>query len=142
MGADGFVVSHVLAPWAVDAKGRSVPTRFSIDADTLTQVVDHGLGIVYPVVVDPKFTSTWWNKTLYFNKTESAVVAAGAATTAWIAGYFGLPGTVISGVLVGYASAFAIYTGAGECGKLVSYGGYPAAVPQPYWGSKAGGYCK
>jgi hypothetical protein len=142
VGADGFVVSHVLAPWAVDADGRSVPTRFVVDGSTLTQVVDHGLGVVYPVVANPKFTSTWWNKTLYFNMTESAVVASGGATAAWIAHYFGLPGSVISGVLAGYASAFGLYTATGKCGKLVFYVGYPAPVPQPYWVSEAGGYCK
>jgi len=135
VGADGFVVSHVLAPWAVDAEGRSVPTRFSINGDALTQTIDHGVATAYPVVADPKFTSTWWNKTLYFSKTESAVVVAGGATAAWIAHYFGLPGAVISGVLAAYASAFGIYTAAGKCGKLVWYVGYPAPVPQPYWGS-------
>ena len=108
----------------------------------MTQVVNHGLGVAYPVVVDPKFTPTWWNQTLYFNKTESAVVAAGGVTAAWIAHYFGLPGAVISGVLTTYGSAFGIYVAAGKCGKLVWYVGYLAPVPQPYWGSEAGGYCK
>ena len=143
VGPDGFVVSHVLAPWAVDANGDSVPTHFAIDGNTLTQVINHDSpGVAYPVVADPTFTHTWWNQTLYFNKTETAVVAAGAASAAWIAHYFGLAGSVISGVLSGYVSAFGIYAAAGKCGKLVMYVGYPTPVPQPYWGGEAGGYCK
>ena len=142
VGPDGFVVSHVMAPWAVDAKGNSVPTHFSIDGDSLTEVIDLGAATAYPVVADPKFTHSWWNQTLYFNKTETAVFAAGGAAAGWIAHYFGLTGSVISGVLTGYASAFGIYIAAGKCGKLVMYIGYPTPVPQPYWGGEAGGYCK
>ena len=142
VGTDGGVVQHVEAPWAYDANGSPVETRYIVAGNTLIQEVPHGQGVVYPVVADPKFTQTWWNKTLYFNKTESAVVAAGAGSAAWIANYFGLPGKVISGAFGGYASAFTVYTAAGKCGKLVWYVGYPAPVPQPYWGNEAGGYCK
>ncbi|MCB2412186.1 hypothetical protein LGT39_04890 [Demequina sp. TTPB684] len=142
VAADGWVIAHIEAPWAMDAEGRPVPTAYEVSGTVLTQVIAHGDGYAYPIVADPKFTQTWWNKTLYFNKTESAVVAAGAASASWIAGYFGLPGRVISGALAGYASAFGIYAAAGKCGKLVWYVGYPTPVPQPYWGGEAGGYCK
>lgn len=41
--------------WARDAAGKEVPTRYSVDGNTLTQIVDHkGLDTVtYPVVADP-----------------------------------------------------------------------------------------
>lgn len=59
VGADGFVVSHVLAPWAVDANGNSVPTHFSIDGDNLTQIIEHDPGTAYPVVADPRISFGW-----------------------------------------------------------------------------------
>lgn len=41
--------------WAQDAAGRSVPTRYEVEGNTLTQIVyHHGVeGIAYPVVADP-----------------------------------------------------------------------------------------
>lgn len=49
------VVARVAAPWAVDAAGRAVPTRFEVSADGITQVVEHRVGrVTYPVVADPK----------------------------------------------------------------------------------------
>jgi len=45
----------VFAPaWAVDADGKSVPTRYEISDDTLIQIVEHQ-GAAYPVTADP-----WW----------------------------------------------------------------------------------
>lgn len=50
----GTVVSQVAAPWATDATGAAVPTRFTTDGTSLTQVVDHrGGGHAYPIVADP-----------------------------------------------------------------------------------------
>ncbi len=48
----GRVVGGFAAPWAVDAAGAGVSTRFEIVGDTLVQVVDHR-GATYPVVADP-----------------------------------------------------------------------------------------
>ncbi|MFD3873140.1 hypothetical protein [Streptomyces sp. NPDC058623] len=50
----GATVSQVAAPWAADANGAPVPTRFTTDGASLTQVVDHrGGGHAYPIVADP-----------------------------------------------------------------------------------------
>lgn len=40
-------------PWATDASGDPVSTWYEVDGDTVTQVVDHGGRIEYPVVADP-----------------------------------------------------------------------------------------
>lgn len=49
-------VGHIDTPWAIDAHGVSVPTRFIVADGNLTQVVDHGTtGVAYPVVADPKY---------------------------------------------------------------------------------------
>ena len=48
-------IVQVAAPWAVDAEGRAVPTRFELRGGVLTQVVDHRVGdFAYPIVADPK----------------------------------------------------------------------------------------
>lgn len=41
--------------WAQDAAGKSVPTRYTVQGDTLTQVVEHRdlAGVSYPIVADP-----------------------------------------------------------------------------------------
>lgn len=51
---DGALTAIIDAPWAKDATGASVPTRYVISGSTLTQIVDHE-GAVYPVIADP-----WW----------------------------------------------------------------------------------
>ncbi|MGN6610474.1 MAG: hypothetical protein ACTHLJ_01750 [Angustibacter sp.] len=50
------VVGTVAAPWARDARGRSLPTHYRLQADgTLRQVVDTR-GATFPVVADPKYS--------------------------------------------------------------------------------------
>jgi hypothetical protein len=55
-GANGAPIMVVDAPWAVDAHGVSLPTSFTVENGTITQVVDTA-GAVFPVVSDP---SAWW----------------------------------------------------------------------------------
>jgi len=55
VGPDGGVVAQVERPWAVDAEGRHVPTRYEVRGSTIRQVVDHRTrDVAYPVVADPK----------------------------------------------------------------------------------------
>ncbi|WP_102510011.1 hypothetical protein [Sanguibacter massiliensis] len=50
-------VGMLAAPWATDAEGVSVPTRYEVEGSTLTQVVDHASGgFGYPVTADPWIT--------------------------------------------------------------------------------------
>ncbi|MDQ0647295.1 hypothetical protein QFZ53_001491 [Microbacterium natoriense] len=41
--------------WAQDAAGKSVPTRYTVEGNTLTQIVEHQnlTGVTYPIVADP-----------------------------------------------------------------------------------------
>lgn len=48
----GKVLGAFGAPWAVDASGRSVPTTFAVEGNTLVQRVPHR-GYSYPVIADP-----------------------------------------------------------------------------------------
>lgn len=52
---EGVVKAEFEPAWAQDAAGIDVPTRYSVEGNTLTQIVDHkGLeGVAYPVVADP-----------------------------------------------------------------------------------------
>lgn len=52
---EGAVKAYFEPAWATDAEGKSVPTRYVIDGNSLTQVVDHKCfeHVAYPVVADP-----------------------------------------------------------------------------------------
>lgn len=53
-------VGVVAAPWATDANGVSVPTRYEVEGSRLTQVVDHvGGGFAYPIAADPSLSFGW-----------------------------------------------------------------------------------
>lgn len=47
-----YIVSCFEAPWAVDAAGNRVATRFALEEDGFVQIVDSG-DAVYPIVSDP-----------------------------------------------------------------------------------------
>jgi hypothetical protein len=56
LDAEGRSIGALEAPWAVDAAGVAVPTRFEVvDRDTFVQVVEHRTVATYPVYADP-----WW----------------------------------------------------------------------------------
>ncbi|PPF90529.1 hypothetical protein C5C03_01160 [Clavibacter michiganensis] len=54
-GSGSISAGHIADPWAVDAAGRPIPTRFALEGDTLVQTID-AEGAAYPVVVDPLVT--------------------------------------------------------------------------------------
>lgn len=50
----GEMLGGVAPPWAKDANGVDVPTRYEVDGLSITQVVDHTSGqYTYPIVADP-----------------------------------------------------------------------------------------
>lgn len=58
--ASGEVIAVVMAPWAKDANGKTVPTHFTTDGKTLTQHIAHqAKGVQYPVVADPVILPAW-----------------------------------------------------------------------------------
>lgn len=142
----GLQVGVIAAPWATDADGVSVPTRYEVEGSTLSQVVDHVAGnSAYPIAADPKVTVSWWNTTVYLNKRDMndlAFVAGGAALVARRIPNPALRGAVeVSGTGIATAAAWAL--GRGKCMKFVFYGHiFGPKVPQLYGGSEAGGYCR
>lgn len=54
--ADGSMIGGFFPAWAVDATGESVPTRYELAGDVLTQVVEHhSTEATYPIVADPAY---------------------------------------------------------------------------------------
>ncbi|WP_146245086.1 hypothetical protein [Curtobacterium sp. MCLR17_045] len=56
--ASGMPVGFVDAPWAVDANGADVPTKFVVSGNVVTQQIDTSApGVQFPVVADPSLWS-------------------------------------------------------------------------------------
>jgi hypothetical protein len=53
--AYGEPLGAIAAPWALDANGESIPTRYEVSGTTLTQVVEHTAKDAYPIVADPTY---------------------------------------------------------------------------------------
>ncbi|SDR79479.1 hypothetical protein SAMN04489860_0074 [Paraoerskovia marina] len=131
------------APWAKDANGSDVETWYTAEGNSLVQHVVHDEGSAYPITADPKGTRTWWNTTLYFNRKETKLFAAGTAFTGTVTAWFPtIPTQVVGRLLQVYAGTFGVYFASGKCGKLVTYAHVANFVPQPYSGKEAGGYCR
>lgn len=52
-GSDGYVLGSFAAPWAVDAAGAPVATRYSLRGATLVQHVSFTGASAFPIVADP-----------------------------------------------------------------------------------------
>lgn len=52
------LIGEVQAPWAVDADGNELKTRFEIDGNTLSQGISTTDSTAFPVVADPSIV--WW----------------------------------------------------------------------------------
>lgn len=52
-----LLVGEIAAPWAVDANGEPVPTRYRVEGTELVQEVDHHRdAFAYPIVADPSYS--------------------------------------------------------------------------------------
>lgn len=70
LDAAGGFVAGVAAPWAKDANGVEVPTRYEVSGSTLVQVVEHSSAYAYPITADPWFgialiSKAVWAKNLW-----------------------------------------------------------------------------
>jgi hypothetical protein len=81
------VTAQVAAPWAVDAKGETVTTRYAVDGNELTQFVDTDPDATYPIVADPRVTV---GNGVYFYLQRHEIVAFASAAQAALAGGAGV----------------------------------------------------
>lgn len=50
---NGVLIGGIAEPWARDASGREIATRYEIDGHSFTQIIAQDESTVYPVVADP-----------------------------------------------------------------------------------------
>lgn len=134
--SDGTVDFVIAAPWAVDARGAAVATRYVVRGRTLVQQLDVTSQTAFPVVADPS-VSFGWNIYIHLNGTDQRAlvaggVAAGAAVAAAVCLELG-PGDLFCAA--GGAAAGAIL------GSYVSDNYHPRCtltLKFRYWGAYAG----
>lgn len=68
-------IAEIAAPWAVDANGTPLPTRYTVEGSTLVQTVETTTDTAFPVVADPSWV--WWVEK--GAKCVGGVIALGAA---------------------------------------------------------------
>lgn len=95
---DGDFMGAVAPAWAKDANGEPLPTRYEINGNILTQVVEHSAANVYPVVADPwlgiqlfaGFYRSTWNGDYTYNATVTplgaVVLSGGGGVGGYLAG--------------------------------------------------------
>ena len=78
---DGTPVLGMEAPWAIDAQGTRLPTRYVIEGESIRQIVTTD-GATFPVVADPSWW--WWTKAVGGCAAQVApvVLSGGAAVAA------------------------------------------------------------
>jgi hypothetical protein len=135
-----LVAGHIDTPWAKDAKGKTLPTSFSLSGGVLTQHVTTS-GATFPVTADPHYTWGWVTGTVYLNRQETNQLIFGAAITAIVAAGFGGWGALPPGGMAAYAN---YVFNQNHCVKikLVPIGALFLYYPGEYWGSQGDGYCR
>ncbi|MEU7649639.1 hypothetical protein [Streptomyces huasconensis] len=132
-----MVVGAIDAPWAKDARGKSVPTNYKLEGDTLVQQVNTTKDTAFPVVADPKFTWGWVTGTAYFKRSETRSIAIYGATAALSVSMLPPPLNVLYRVNAALVTAKAASANsAKQCLKIK----FAAGIFVP--GSHKGGYCK
>jgi hypothetical protein len=75
VGQDGTMISAMSKPWAVDAQGAPVDTKYIIQGNELIQVIDHtSQDYKYPIVADPWMGIDLIDKVWVEDKPEGYVV--------------------------------------------------------------------
>lgn len=143
-GGIGVSIGHLDVPWARDANGATVPTRFFVRDRTITQVVDHrGAATKYPVVADPSLSLGWyvyvkysksevqryWSGTTFLNQ------AVAAATCAVLINPYGIGacGALTAGYFASIGQTFADAKKYNQCVQLgLTYVGFIPATWKRY----------
>jgi hypothetical protein len=116
-------VGHLDAPWARDAAGRPLPTKFSLASSTsgttLVQSVDVA-GAQFPVQADPHYTWGWVTGTVYFNKRETRLLAATGSSVSFIASLPGPWQLILRGYAAYLLTTAGVAVAQGKCLKVKS----------------------
>lgn len=79
-------VASIDRPWAADANGRGLETRYELDGNTIRQVVATDEGTAFPVTADPRIRPAWYGVSLDYSKAETKMISRGAGDCAVIYG--------------------------------------------------------
>jgi hypothetical protein len=117
LNAGRETIAVIPKPWAKDAAGADVPTRFAIKGLTITQVVDHTRGgpFKYPITADP----SWWKLT----KCVGAVALVAVPGTRALAFVRALGGVTATARLLIAAGSFSEFA-AGVTGGAAALAGF------------------
>ncbi len=108
-GADA-VSLIIAAPWAKDADGTTVLTRYQVNERTLTQVVDHTVaGVAYPVTADPKVDTLWWGLAIKLSRDDTRNLNRDFNVLA------------LTGAFCAYAGVYAVPCGLGVAIRLLTW---------------------
>ena len=145
----GETLGNVEKPWAYDATGAAVPTKFSIEGSTLVQTVEHTSSTVYPVVADPSIQWVPWPVLAVSGieiKMFSSIAVAIGAGGAWAGCTF----SKVSGVAAKIVSQICTVVGVGGVAGVVNYvsntysnssvqplGCYGVYITNPGWGLRS-----
>jgi hypothetical protein len=117
-------VGSMAPPWATDANGNSVATRYEVSGTVITQVVEHGPGSAYPIVADPCWKCI--RAAVGTAVLGGIVVGAACAVTAGVACGV-LAGTVIGMTVGSYKVAqtgkVRSFTKSTACGAVMGFRG-------------------
>lgn len=139
------IVANIAAPWAKDAKGVDVPTRYLASGSVLTQVVSHVKGKhEYPVVADPTFDRpNIFQYRVRFNRAETATIAsAGSGVIASIGCFSMLPVCVLAGGVIWWNASVAQNSSPKRCVQITAT--QPYVWPGLVWwvDTYTGGPCR
>lgn len=100
-------VAEIAPPWAVDATGSAVPTRYELQGSNLVQVVETNDRTVFPVTADPSFKVGKTGIFIHWSRAEAKTLtgASLAAISAFLAAACTGPQAVLC-----VAAAAAIYS--------------------------------
>lgn len=108
-GPEGKIqMGEVQAPWAVDANGTSLPTRYVLRGTMLVQTVDTA-GAQYPITLDPYIVRKWYGVQVRFSVGETRWMAVSSGAVAylsqWIPPPYGRAVAAVSGAVTLWAGA-------------------------------------
>lgn len=124
----GKPVALIDRPWAQDATGRRLPTRYRLHSSrTLVQEVAADDDVRYPVVSDPRIRETWYGASIDFSKSETAMLLGGTGACGVL-----VPEPRLKAGCLAAAAWAGAATSAGQCVSVKTFRPPGPNVPVPW----------
>ncbi|OJX73170.1 hypothetical protein [Leifsonia sp. 71-9] len=111
----GATVNVIASPWARDANGVAIPTRYHVDGNVLMQFVDHSARAAYPVVADPRMECNWLNCTLELTRGETRALANNTLNAGIVCALTGSLAAACAAVLIASWAMANVAVNTGQC---------------------------